>query len=267
MTTDFKRCVSACKIRLARFSVFIALSTLLLLSPSALKAQEVLRVGTEGAYPPFNFFDNSGRLSGFDTEIAQALCNEMQVRCQFVLNDWTTIIDGLEQSRYDVIIASMSITEERKRRVLFTNSYYTNALRYITRKERGVFPRSASDVQGLVMGAQRGSIAATYLTENHSRRAIVRLYDTQEDVYLDLLQGRIAIAVSDALPAYDWLQSVDGTCCTFASDPIVADDGIGMAVRQGDYKLRDRLNEALDAILENGTYKEINDRYFPFSIY
>ena len=246
------------------FLFLLALISMVLTLPAR---AETLRIGTEGTYPPFNYFNDKGELTGFDTDIALALCAEMKVECKFVPNDWQTIIDGLEAGRYDVIIASMSITEERRQRVLFTNKYYSNALRFIAPRAKAQNTLPPTDLRGQRLGAQEGSIAAAYLKQHYMQASVIRLYDNQEEVFNELLIGHLDLVLADALPAFDWLQTRDGQCCAFASPPIYGDEGIGMAVRKDDPALRDRLNAALEAILANGTYEAINKKYFPFSIY
>lgn len=253
----------ACLTRAARV-MFILLVIIAARGPAQ---AETLRVGVEGSYPPFNYFDVNGRLTGFDVEIALAICQELQRHCRFVLSDWTEIIDGLEQERYDVIIASLSITEERKKRVLFTDSYYSNALRYVARKDRPASKDLKSSLVDARITVAEGSLAASYARKHHGHHSVIRATEGQEAAFVQLLLGNTDFVLSDALPTHKWLQSQDGQCCEFVSPPIQADEGIGMAVRKDDVVLRDKLNAALDRIIANGTYDAINRRYFPFSIY
>ena len=233
---------------------------LMLVSGAALA--DKVRIGTEGAYPPFNMIDKDGKVAGFDIDIARALCQKMGAECVFVTQDWDGIIPGLLAGKYDAIVASMSITEERKKAVNFTNRYYSNSLRLIAKKGAGIDP---GKLDGKSVGAQRATIAA-----NHAEKmpgVSVKLYDTQENAYLDLASGRIDVLVTDMLPGFDWLNSDQGKGFEFIGDNIDIDDQIGIAVRKGDDQLRQRLNKALDAIVADGTYATINEKYFPFSIY
>jgi len=228
-------------------------------------AAEKLILGTEGAYPPFNLIDASGKVGGFDVDIGLALCAKMEVECDVVTSDWDGIIPALNAKKFDFLIASMSITEERQAAVDFTNPYYTNKLQFIGAKNKE-FKTDEASLKGKVIGAQRATIAGTWLEDNLGKVVDVKLYDTQENAYLDLSSGRLDGVLADSFVNWEWLKSDAGKNFEFKGDPVFEDDKIGIAVRKGD-ALRERLNTALQAIVEDGTYKQINDKYFPFSIY
>lgn len=222
-----------------------------------------LRIGSEGYYPPFNYIDESGALKGFDIDIARALCAQMEVECEFVAQEWDGIIQALLEKKYDAIVASMSITDERKRVVSFTDKYYSNQVRFLAAKGGGFDPAFLS---GKNIGAQRATIAASWLEDN-AGAAQVMLYDTQENVFLDLAAGRLDAVFGDGLMLYEWLQTEAGAEHQMVGDAYSMDEGIGIAVRKEDDELRKRLNAAIAAILADGTYARINAKYFPFRIY
>ena len=226
-------------------------------------AAEKLRIGTEGAYPPFNGIDASGQVVGFDIDIAKALCAKMKTECDVVTSDWDGIIPALNAKKFDFIVASMSITDERKQAVDFTDPYYTNKLQFVAPKKSDF---SVTTLKGKVLGAQRATLAGQWL-DDHVKDATVKLYDTQENAYLDLASGRLDAILADKFVNYDWLKSDAGKDFEFKGDAVFDNDKIAIAVRKGDDKLRTKLNAALKAIVANGTYKKINDKYFPFSIY
>jgi polar amino acid transport system substrate-binding protein len=225
-----------------------------------------VRIGTEGAYPPFNFFDSNRELQGFDIEIAKALCAEMQVECSFVAQDWEGIIPALTAGKYDAIVASMSITEERMQVIDFTDKYYTNSLNFVAATNSGMTAVSPADLAGKVLGAQSSTVSAAFLEENYGTSDI-RLYPTQDDANLDLANGRLAAVLGDVAPLGAWLASADGACCAFVGEAVVSDDVIGIGIRKEDQDLKAMFNEALAAILANGVYDEISTRYFSSSIY
>ena len=228
-------------------------------------AAEKLRIGTEGAYPPFNEIDNTGKAVGFDLDIAHALCEKLGAECSVVTSDWDGIIPALNTRRFDFIVASMSITEERQRAVDFTDPYYTNKLQFVAPKKSD-FQADKDYLKGKTIGAQRATIAGQWLEEELGDLVKIRLYDTQENAYLDMASGRIDGVLADVFVQYEWLESDTGADFEFKGEPVFDDDKIGIAVRKGD-PLRERLNEALQAIVEDGTYEKINAKYFPFSIY
>lgn len=225
-----------------------------------------LRIATEGAYAPFNFIDASGKPQGFDVDIALALCEKMQADCEIVAQDWDGIIPGLQSRRYDAIVASMSITEERQRVVAFTDPYYSNVLAFIGPKGQEMSVE-AEALKGKTLGAQRATIAGQYLEDTLGKVVTVKLYDTQDNAYLDLAAGRLDGMVSDKFPAYDWLNSEAGQKFEFKGADVDINDKIGIAVRKQDNDLRERLNKAIGEIVADGTYQKINEKYFPFPIY
>jgi polar amino acid transport system substrate-binding protein len=234
------------------------------LTGASAQAADKIRFATEGAWAPFNYIDSSGKPQGFDVDIAHALCAQMKADCEVVTQDWDGLIPGLKVRKFDAIIASMSITPEREKVVDFTNKYYSGGLRFLGRTGEKV---DLKHLDGKTIGAQRATLGAQYLEDNYAGKAKLKFYDNQDNVYLDLVSGRLDVVLSDELPTYNWLKtSGNGDKFEFKGDAFMKNDNIGIAVRKGD-KLKDKLNEALKEILANGTYQKINAKYFPFSIY
>lgn len=233
---------------------------------SATAAAETLKMGIEAAYPPFNNKDASGQVVGFDVDIGNALCAKMKVECTIVTSDWDGIIPALNAKKFDFLISSMSITDERKQAVDFSEPYYSNKLQFIAPKANADFKTDKDSLKGKVIGAQRATLAGTWLEDNLGDAVEIKLYDTQENAYLDLTSGRVDAILADKYVNYEWLKSDAGKPYEFKGDPVEESDKIGIAVRKGD-PIRERLNIALREIVADGTYKKINDKYFPFSIY
>jgi polar amino acid transport system substrate-binding protein len=234
-------------------------------------AADKLRLGTEGAYPPFNFFDTAGNVTGFDVDIGLALCAHMKVECDVVAQDWDGIIPGLLANKYDFIIASMFITDERKKQVSFTDPYYRAAMTHVAPKGSNITEFTNEALAGKTVGAQSGTTQAEYIQKVYPD-ADVRLYPTQDEANLDLASGRLDLMVGDMLPMLNWVQKTeDGACCELVGEPITdpkfVGEGVGIAVRKEDSQLREALNEALKAIRADGTYKAINDKYFSIDVY
>ncbi|MBZ0215085.1 MAG: ABC transporter substrate-binding protein [Fimbriimonadaceae bacterium] len=234
------------------------------------KDWSTVRIGTEGAYPPFNLIDSNGELQGFDIDIAKALCDQMKVTCTFVAQDWDGIIPALLANKYDAIVASMSITEERREKVDFSDKYYNTPARFITRKEGGVTDTSPAGMSGKAIGAQSSTTHATYLEDMYPD-ASIKLYTTQDEANLDLASGRLDAVLADSIVLLEWLKTDGGSCCDFVGDDVISvkhfGEGVGIAMRQDDDDLREMFNKAIAEIRANGTYQQINDKYFPFSIY
>lgn len=225
-----------------------------------------LRIATEGFYAPFNYFDADGNLAGFDVDIANALCDEIGATCEIVQNDWDALIPGLVDTQYDVIVASMSITPEREEHVAFTLPYYSNMLTFIGKSGSGL-SATPDGLEGKVVGVLRSTVSFDYLQSTYGGTVEIREFDTQEDALSGLVEGELDLVLGDNLPSYDWLQSEKGQGHEFVGEFIDIDDRIGIAVRPDEFDLLDQLNGALIEIIENGTYQEINAKYFPFSIY
>ncbi|MCP2075682.1 UNVERIFIED_ORG: polar amino acid transport system substrate-binding protein [Pseudomonas lini] len=243
--------------------LLLAAAASLVFSANAMAADK-LKMGIEAAYPPFNNKDASGQVVGFDKDIGDALCAKMKVECEVVTSNWDGIIPALLAKKFDFLISSLSIIEERKQAVDFTDPYYSNKLQFIAPKNVE-FKTDKDSLQGKIIGAQRSTLAGTYLEDNYEG-VTTKLYDTQENAYLDLTSGRVDAILADKYANYDWLKTDAGRAYEFKGDPLVESDKIGIAVRKGD-PLREKLNAALKEIVADGTYKKINDKYFPFSIY
>jgi len=235
------------------------------------QAQDKVRIATEGAYAPFNFKAPDGTLQGFDIDIANALCAHAHLDCTIVAQDWDGIIPGLLAKKYDAIIASMSITEERKKKVDFTDKYYQTPARFVEKKGAN-FTISKDGLKGKTIGAQRSTIHAQYLQDNYADVADIKLYDSQENADLDLTAGRLDLVLADSIVLLEgFLNKPDGKDFEFVGpelkDPKWFGEGAGIAVRPGDAKLKDAFNKALAEIRKDGTYDKIDAKYFPFSIY
>ena len=237
---------------------------LALLAAAPTLAAERLRIATTGGYPPFSYVDDAGEITGFDVDIARALCAELGVECEIVLEEWERLIPELRAGSFDAIAASMSITEERRQLVSFTERYYSNMVRFVAREGSGFDP---ADAAGTTIGAARATIASDWLEANLAGTATIKLYTGQQELFGDLVAGRLDAMFGDGLGSYAWLQDPESAGFAFVGEGYRLDEGIGIAVRHEDASLLQRLNGALEAILANGTYERINARYFPFSIY
>ena len=221
----------------------------------------VLRIGTEGAYAPFNYTNADGTLGGFDIEIANAICVDMQVTCEIVAQDWDGIIPGLKAGKYDAIVAAMSVTPERAQQVAFTDPYFSNALVFLAKKDSTFDPAKVTDINAHSIAAQRSTISSQWL-ENTYPKADMKLYDTLSNAFLDLGAGRVDAMISDKLPAIEWLSSTSGSNYVLKGTEIDINDNFAIAVRPNDEALQAKINTSLSNIKANGTYDKINQKYF-----
>jgi lysine-arginine-ornithine-binding protein len=228
-----------------------------------------IRIATEGANPPFSTIDSSGALEGFDVDIARALCAKLEADCEIAAQDWDGIIPALLARKYDAIIASLNITEDRKRVVAFTKPYYHSPGAFVVRKGTVSQDLSPKALSGKSIGVQTATNHAAFLEDKYSR-SIVRLYNTPADAYRDLAAGRVEYVMYDKLAAYDWLKTPEGQCCEMTpgelGDASYFGSGVAIALRKGDEALVQRFNTAIDGIVADGTYAKINAKYFPFPI-
>jgi lysine-arginine-ornithine-binding protein len=233
-------------------------------------ADDVLRIGVEGAYPPFSWKEPDGTLKGFDIDIAMALCDKMGRQCELVEQDWDGIIPALLAKKYDAIVASMSITEERKKRVDFTDKYYHEPAKFVAAKDAGL-EATPEGLAGKSVGVQRGTIHQCYM-EKMFPDTDLRLYGTQEEVFLDLAAGRIDAQISSSIQAEEGFLNTDAgkDFAFFGGDQYDLEchgEGAGIAVRKGEDDLREAFNKAIKEIRADGTYQAINAKYFDYDIY
>jgi arginine/ornithine transport system substrate-binding protein len=228
-------------------------------------------MATEGAYAPFNFVTPDGELAGFDVDIAKALCAEMKADCTLVKQDWDGMIPALLARKYDAIIASMSITEERKQKVDFTDKYQQTPARLVAKKGAGI-QVTPEGLKGKKIGVQRETIHDKFATDNWGEIAEVVRYGTQDEANLDAVAGRVDLLLADSAALSEGFLKTDaGKDLEFIgpdyTDPKWFGPGAGIAVRKQDKDLTEQLNKAIAAIRANGTYDAIAKKYFDFDVY
>jgi len=251
--------------------IALAASAALLMLGAAQAQEKTLKIGTEGAYPPFNNLTADGKLVGFDIDIAQALCDEMKVKCEFIAQDWDGIIPALQAGKFDAIVASMSITPEREKKVDFTHKYYNTPSALAAPKDSPLKGVTKEDLAGKTIGVATTTTHFNYASKTYTD-STVKGYPSSPEEQADLANGRLDAIEDDIVVLQQWLDSPDGACCKILGQPSpqpvdIFGPGAGIAVRKGETDLVNKLNEAIDAIRANGKYKEINDKYFKFDVY
>ena len=230
-----------------------------------------IRVGVEGAYPPFSEVAPDGTLKGFDIDIAMALCEEIGAECVLVPQDWDGIIPALLARKYDAIIASMSITEERKKKVAFSEKYYNTPAKFARKKGSGI-TISKAGMKGKTVGVQRATTHDNFITAEFGDSVEIKRYGTQDEAYLDAISGRVDLLLADSIAMEDgFLKTDKGKGWEFVgpgySDPKYFGVGAGIAVRKSDGELAKLFSLAIKVIRSNGVYHRINGKYFAFDVY
>lgn len=251
----------------------LAIVAVLMLCTSIASAKEwkKVRVAIEGAYPPFSQVTPEGKLVGFDVDIAVALCEAMGAEPVLVTQDWDGMIPGLLARKYDTIIASMSITEERLKKVDFTGKYYQTPAKFMAKK--GLFTSFSKDaLKGKKVGVQRETIHDKYLTEVYGKDVEIVRFGSLDEAFLDVDAGRIDIVMADSIALLDGFLNKDvGKNYEFVGpdmvDPAIFGPGIGAAVSKKNTDLKEKLNAAIATIRANGTYEKIQNKYFDFNVY
>jgi arginine/ornithine transport system substrate-binding protein len=229
-----------------------------------------LRVGVEGAYPPFSSVAPDGKLVGFDIDIANAVCAQMKVECTLVQQDFDGMIPALQARKIDLIVASMSITPERQKAVDFSDKYYQTPARLIA-KSGVAIDGAPAGFKGKRIGVQRSTIHDRYASAKFAGATIAR-YTKQDEVFLDLASGRLDATLVDSVAGDSgFLKTPAGKGYAFTGpvydDPAFFGVGAGIALRKGETELRARLNDAIKALRASGAYKKLQDKYFDFDVY
>ena len=240
-----------------------------LLSVIAIGAQAAdtssLRIAVDVPYEPFEFKKPDGTLTGFEIDLGNAACKEIGAKCEWIIQAWDGIIPGLLARKYDAIMSSMSITEERARKVLFSDGYYNTPSAWFGKKSIASLDVSSGEgLKGKVIGVQRGTVQDNHVTQQFSAFAEIKRYTTADDLVLDLKGGRLDVVFVDfpvgestVLNDADYSQIGEG---------VQIGEGIGMAFRKRDKELADKFNAALQKLKTNGVYDDIMKKYFSYSI-
>lgn len=244
-----------------------------LLSPLSMADEaKPVRIGIEAAYPPFAMKTPEGAITGFDYDIGNALCAEMQVKCVWIEQEFDGLIPALKVRKFDAVLSSLNITPERLKSVDFTNKYYATPAR-LAMKTGTVLNDPLVDLKGKKVGVQRASIYDRYATEVYVPAGIeVVRYSSQNEIFLDLTAGRVDATLADVVNIDDGFLKTDAGKGFALVGPDYTEakyfgDGVGIAVRKGDKAMAERFNKAIAAIRANGKYQEVQNKYFQFNVY
>ncbi len=224
----------------------------LIATGTATLAQDTVRIGTEGAYPPYSFINDAGELTGFEIDLGNAICEKAGLTCEFVQNEWDSIIPNLTSGNYDLIMAGMSITQEREEVVDFSQDYYPpTASVYVGLS-------ADADIAGGVVSAQTSTIQAGHVA---SSGASLLEFATPEETVAAVQNGEAAAVFAD----FDYLKPLvdaSGGALVYVGEPVPLGSGVGAAFRDSDDALREQVDAVLTEMKADGSLNELLVEWF-----
>ncbi len=228
-----------------------------------------ITLATEGAFPPFNYLDRKGMPAGFEIELAQDACQRIKAECEFIALKWDELIPGLLEKKFDIIMSSLEVTRERRQRLGLSRRYYLSPGAFIAAKG-APFDGPPSLLRNKRIGIQKDSMHADWADKSFRRSAQLKRYGTAEEALTALAADEIDAVFGDKAQLWLWSQKPEGKCCELVGQDIKDTQTLGVGVSAGlrkeDVKLRDALNKAFADMISDGTYKKINEKYFPFPL-
>jgi len=236
-----------------------------------MKGIEKIRFVTDSDYPPFHYYDEVGALTGFNVDLAQAICEVLEVACEIEATNWSDLIPTLDRGEADAAIASIRITAEALKEADFTSRYYATPARFVARKESEITDVRPETVERLKIGVAKETGHEAYL-KTFFPRAAVAAFDSAEDAQKALKEGAIDLVFGDGITLTFWLNGVTSeACCEFRGGPYVDSkffgEGIGIAVKKGNRRLAEILSYGLEQVHARGRYEELFLRYFPMNFF
>ena len=223
------------------------------------QAQETVRIATEGAYAPWNFINDAGEPAGFEIDLGNAICEHAGLTCEWIINDWDSIIPNLLAGNYDVIMAGMSITEERLQSIDFTQNYFPpDPSKYVAPAGSSL---DFANLSGARVGVQSGTIQAAYAEENLSADNTVISFATADQAMADLAAGNLDTILADG--AYlEPVVAASGGAIEFVGEDILIGNGVGAGLRKDEADLKATFNDALTDLKANGIVDELIAQWF-----
>jgi polar amino acid transport system substrate-binding protein len=251
----------------------LAFATAATLALSGVASAQAVKVGVAAEpYPPFSTPDAAGNWTGWEIDLINAVCAAGGMECVITPVAWDGIIPSLTSGQIDVIMSSMSITDERKQTIDFSDKYYKTPALIATASGSGITP-DAAGLAGKILGVQTSTTHADYAQKHFAASAAeIKIYQTQDEAFQDLVAGRIDATQADSIAVDAFLATdVGKACCVsagaVADDPEILGAGVGAGVRKGDTELLEKLNAAIAKVIADGTFDRISAPYFTSSIY
>jgi len=230
----------------------LLLASAMLALTAGFASADVVRLATEGAYPPFNFIDDKGEVAGFEREFGDEICKRAALECTWTTNEWDSIIPNLQSGNYDVIIAGMSITDERKKVIDFTQNYYPPAA------SAYVAASADADIKTGVVSAQVSTIQAAYVAESG---ATLLEFPTPDETVAAVRNGEAAAVFADKDYLRPFVDESNGEL-QFVGDDVSIGGGVGLGIRQSDTELKGKLDGAISAMKADGSLNALIEKYF-----
>lgn len=217
-------------------------------------AQDTVRIGTEGAYPPYNFLNDAGEVAGFERELGDELCSRAELTCQWVTNEWVSIIPNLVSGNYDAIMAGMSITDEREEVIDFTQPY--------TQPDPSAYVALSEDVdlETGVIAAQTGTLQAAEVAESD---ATLVEFSTFEETIAAVRNGEADAALADKAFLQPIVESNGDVI--FVGEDVLLGRGMGVGLRESDDTLQDAFDAAIQSMKDDGSLNALIEKWLPGS--
>ncbi|MEX3787496.1 ABC transporter substrate-binding protein [Paraburkholderia sp. JPY432] len=236
------------------------------------KDWSTIRFGVDASYPPFESKGADGKLVGFDIDLGNEICKRVGAKCVWVENDFDGMIPALKAKKFDGVLSSMSMTPQRAEQIAFSSKLFNTPTRLVAKQGSGILP-TAESLKGKTVGVEQGTIQETYAkTYWEPAGAKVVPYQNQDQVYADLISGRLDAALQDAVQAdQGFLKTPRGKGFAFVgqdlNDPKILGSGAGIGMRKEDTDLKAKVDKAIADMIKDGTYKKIEKKYFDFDVY
>ncbi len=259
--------------RLAAALADLSLWAALAAAPTAALAQAAeprrLTIASEGARPPFNFVE-AGELAGFEIDLAREICRRLNAQCAFVAQEWDNLVEGLARRQYDVAMAAIEITPERRREMDFSVAYVRPTAAFLVRADAVFKDATAASFAGRTIGVEEGSSAQTF-AEARYQTAQMKTYGGLVEAVLDLAEDKIDLVIADEAALADFLKNrKEAQCCrllaTSPRDPSIFGEGVGAAFRKDDVALRAEFDRALVSMFDDGAFQTIARKYFSHAV-
>lgn len=247
--------------------LFILLVVLLMPISVARAQGGVFKFAVDVYYPPFSYTDEkTGELSGFDVDIAKAVCKKLNTACEVVAVPFDEIIPQVEKGLLDVGCAGIAYTEERAKKVIFTNKYFRSSSLFL--ELSGSFETITPEtIRGKKVAVQANTNQEDYLRKTYGAGIEIIPLKGFEEIVVGVNDQTVDLGFIDGLPGYHYLKSDEGLKLDIIGDPVHLDDGSRMVLRKSREALRDRINKAIDEMRLSGEYDAITIKYFEFNVY